>query len=69
MITIKPTFWRRSNTIYAVVISAIGLSPLVLHSSAAASFVSLGSFVVLTLVVWLAWRSIRLEITETKGMG
>jgi hypothetical protein len=46
MIIIRPTFWRRSNTIYAVVIGAFCLSPLVFQPSDPFSLVGLATSVV-----------------------
>jgi threonine/homoserine/homoserine lactone efflux protein len=66
MIIIRPTFWRRRNTISVIVIGAICLSGMVFRPSAPSSLLGLAAFVGLALVVWLAWRSVRLEITETK---
>jgi hypothetical protein len=67
MISIKPTFWKRSNVIWAVFIGAFCLCPLVLQSLAApSSLAGLGAFVGLAVLCWLMLRPIRLEITETE---
>src|ERR1700722_15439740 len=67
MISIKPTFWKRSNVIWAVFIGAFCLCPLVLQSPATpSSLAGLGTFVGLAVLCWLMLRPIRLEITETE---
>ena len=67
MISIKPTFWKRSNVIWAVFIGAFCLCPLALQSpTASSSLAGLGTFVGLAVLCWLMLRPIRLEITETQ---
>ena len=67
MISIKPTFWKLSNVIWAVFIGAFCLCPLALQSpTAPSSLAGLGTFVGLAVLCWLMLRPIRLEITETQ---
>ena len=67
MTTIKPTFWKLSNVIWAVFIGAFCLCPLALQSpTASSSLAGLGTFVGLAVLCWLMLRPIRLEITETQ---
>ena len=61
MISIKPTFWKLSNVIWAVFICAFCLCPLALQSpTASSSLAGLGTFVGLAVLCWLMVRPIRL---------
>ena len=54
MISIKPTFWKLSNVIWAVFIGAFCLCPLALQSpTAPSSLAGLGTFVGLAVLCWL----------------
>jgi hypothetical protein len=66
MITIKPTFWRPSNVIYAAAIGGFCLIPAVFLLGSPIAVIGPASLVALALMVWLLMWPIRLEITETE---
>jgi hypothetical protein len=53
MITIRPTFWRPGNVIWAVVIGGSCVSPVVFQLGAFSELMGLGVLVFMTVLLWL----------------
>ena len=65
MITIRPSFWRPGNVIWAVVVAGFCLSPVVFQAGTSVELTGLGVLVVMASIFVFANWSVRLEITAT----